>query len=60
MQIERSPFDLHGIFRLQLLDHTLADITPRSDIIGEDRQFEIHVFFLIKQTVIARYFLLPV
>ena len=58
MQIEWTPFDLHVVFRFQPLDHTLADITPRSDVIGEDRQFEIHVFFLIKQTVIAHEFLL--
>ena len=32
------------MFRFQLLDHTLADITPRSDVIGKDRQLEIHVF----------------
>ncbi len=28
----------------QPLDHTLADIAPRSDVIGKDGQFEIHVF----------------
>ena len=26
------------------LDHSLADITPRSDVVREDRKFEIHVF----------------
>ena len=40
IQIERTPFDFHIMFLLQPLDHTLADITPRSDVIGENSQFE--------------------
>ena len=40
VQIKRPPLHLHLVFRFQLLDHTLADVTPRSDVIGENGQFK--------------------
>ena len=44
IQIERTPVNVNVMFCLQLLDHTLADITPWSDVIRKDRQLEIHMF----------------
>jgi hypothetical protein len=32
------------IFPFQLLDHTLADITPGSDVVGIDGQLEVHLW----------------
>ena len=43
IQIERTPLHVHVVLLFQPLDHTLADVAPRSDVIGEDGQFEIHV-----------------
>src|SRR5512136_1192545 len=42
IQIEWTPLHIHLVLGFQLFDHTLADIAPRSDVIGENRQFEGH------------------
>ncbi len=42
MEEERPPLDLRILFRLEPVDHTLADIAPGSDIVRVNRQFDLH------------------
>src|SRR5512135_3146510 len=43
IKIERSPLHIDLIIPLELFDHILADIAPRSDVVREYRQLEIHI-----------------
>jgi hypothetical protein len=54
IQIEWTPLQVDLVFILQPLDHTLADITPRSYVIRENCQLEVHLISFYFVSVILR------